>query len=205
MSDRDRSQDAGADFDAIAAAAELDEALDQPKRETEGTADEYARMLEGEVEALTALVEAKDAAIDKARAQAESAREEIERSKHRLAADASRDAERRVRKVLLDMLGVLDDLDRALAAAVDAGAKDAVVEGVELVRKSFLARLQAHGVRHRPALGERFDPAIHEGVSLVPAADPDQDGVVVGVLSEGYDIGDQVLRPARVAVGKASH
>jgi molecular chaperone GrpE len=51
--------------------------------------------------------------------------------------------------------------------------------------------------------GQRFDPALHEAVSTVPAALPDDDGLIVGVVRHGYRIGDDVLRPAAVAVAKA--
>ena len=50
--------------------------------------------------------------------------------------------------------------------------------------------------------GERFDPQRHEAIALVPVTDPAQDGQVIDVMREGYLIGDEVLRPAAVAVGK---
>jgi molecular chaperone GrpE len=53
-----------------------------------------------------------------------------------------------------------------------------------------------------PALGERFDPERHEAMTLVPVSDPAQDGRVVGVMREAYSIGEDMLRPAGVAVGK---
>jgi molecular chaperone GrpE len=99
------------------------------------------------------------------------------------------------------MLGVLDDLERALAAAP---REDPLRAGVELVEKSFLAALGRHGVARAAALGERFDPAVHEGVSVVPASDPAEDGRVVAVLRSGYRLGEELLRPASVVVGRTS-
>ena len=52
--------------------------------------------------------------------------------------------------------------------------------------------------------GEAFDPTRHEAITAVPAASPDQDGLVVGVVRHGYQIGDDVLRPATVAVATAT-
>jgi len=53
------------------------------------------------------------------------------------------------------------------------------------------------------AAGEAFDPTVHEAIGTVPASSPDEDGRIVGVVREGYRIGDEVLRPAAVAVAKA--
>jgi molecular chaperone GrpE len=54
------------------------------------------------------------------------------------------------------------------------------------------------------ALGERFDADRHDAVSLAPVQNPAQDGLVVAVVKEGYAIGDEILRPASVVVGKAN-
>lgn len=128
--------------------------------------------------------------------------EDLERAKERIRKDADRDLEQRKRGILLDFVAVLDDLDRAADAARRSGRDPVLLEGVELVRKSFLAKLDKHGVTPYRSLGQRFDPAHHEAVSTVPVSDPAQDGVVVGVIREAYLAGDQVLRPAAVAVGK---
>jgi molecular chaperone GrpE len=67
------------------------------------------------------------------------------------------------------------------------------------VRAQFL-ELDGHGVRPIDAAGRPFDPARHEAAATVPVADPSQDGIVVGVIRQGYAIRDEVLRPAIVAV-----
>ena len=105
---------------------------------------------------------------------------------------------------MLGFLDVLDDLDRALAAARQASVAQPVIEGMELVRKRFLARLGELGVRHVPALGTRFDPSLHEALSVQPTQETEHDGMVVGVMREGYRMGEDTLRPAGVAVAKLS-
>jgi molecular chaperone GrpE len=72
-----------------------------------------------------------------------------------------------------------------------------------MVRQQFLAKLEGFGVKRIEALGVDFDPALHEAVTTVPADDDSVDGRVVGVIAPGYRIGDEILRPALVAVGKA--
>jgi molecular chaperone GrpE len=76
------------------------------------------------------------------------------------------------------------------------------VQGVELVRNQFLSKLGAHGVRRVDATGERFDPAMHEAIVVMPTDDPAEDGTVGAVIAPGYMIGDEILRPASVAVRK---
>ncbi len=133
------------------------------------------------------------------------AAEEFEQVKMRLRRDAAREVERGRRAVLVELLDVLDNLDRAIAAA-RAGAteeSDTLLRGVELVRGQFLAKLEAFGVTRVPALGSAFDPQRHEAVSMAPVADASQHGIVVGVVKEGYAVGDELLRPASVVVGAA--
>jgi len=73
-----------------------------------------------------------------------------------------------------------------------------------MVRSSFLAKLDGIGVRRIDPLGEVFDATRHEAIASVPTTEPAQEGIVCGVLAAGYLIGDEVLRPARVAVGKGT-
>jgi molecular chaperone GrpE len=73
---------------------------------------------------------------------------------------------------------------------------------MELVRDNFLAKLRDHGVVPMDVEGERFDPERHEAMSVVPVGDPALDNHVVGVIRGGYAMGDDVLRPAGVAVGR---
>ncbi|MGE3958354.1 MAG: nucleotide exchange factor GrpE [Vicinamibacterales bacterium] len=131
------------------------------------------------------------------------ASEEFEQVKARLRRDVTREVERGRRTVLVEMLEVVDNLDRAIAAARGAAMpdpSDTLLRGVELVRDQFLGKLDAFGVSLLPALGEPFDPQIHEAVSMAPVTDPEQAGLVVAVLKEGYAIGDELLRPASVVV-----
>jgi molecular chaperone GrpE len=71
-----------------------------------------------------------------------------------------------------------------------------------MVQRQFVAKLEGLGVKRIDVAGASFDPAVHEAVSTVPAQSSDQDGRVVGVIRHGYTIGDDVLRPASVAVAK---
>jgi molecular chaperone GrpE len=186
-------------FDAIAAAAELDEAMADERAEG-GAGDRYTRMLEQEIESLNALVADKEKQRAHAAEEARRAQAEIDNARMRLERDARRDAEVRFREALLGFLDVLDNLDRAIAAAARTSEIGPLLEGVKLVRTQMLARLGEHGVAPIAARGEAFDPNLHEAMSAVAAKDAADHGRVVDVLREGYAIGGEVLRPAGVVV-----
>jgi molecular chaperone GrpE len=127
---------------------------------------------------------------------------EFEEARLRLRREISKDIERGRREIIADLLEVLDNLDRAIEAPNTGSSPDALVQGVELVRRQFLSKLEGLGVRRIDAEGQHFDPLVHEAVSVVPVTDPAQDGRVIGVVRPGYRINDDVLRPAAVAVAK---
>jgi molecular chaperone GrpE len=129
--------------------------------------------------------------------------EEFEQAKLRIRREVARDVERGKRAVVAELLEVLDNLDRAINAAREGDAPvDALQRGVELVRDQFLAKLEALGVQRIDALGQVFDSSSHEAISVAPVSDAAQDGRVVAVAKEGYAIGDELLRPASVVVGR---
>jgi molecular chaperone GrpE len=105
--------------------------------------------------------------------------------------------------VLKEMLPVIDNLERALAASQDASATSGtVVDGVKLVLRQFTSALDRFEVKPFSALGEPFDPARHEAISQVETtAHPP--GTVASEMQRGYTIGPRLLRPALVAVAKA--
>lgn len=95
-----------------------------------------------------------------------------------------------------DFLGVLDNLDLALSAA---GGADDLKRGVEMIHRQMLDLLRRHGVKEVSALGQPFDPAVHEAVAR--EEDPEVKAPTVsGELRRGYFMHDRLLRPAMVKV-----
>ena len=101
-----------------------------------------------------------------------------------------------------DLVPVLDNLDRALEAARDAGQAGSVVEGVELIQRELLRVLERAGVTRYSALGQRFDPTRHEAIArrVSPSEPPD---TVVAETAPGYLLNGRVLRAALVTVAAA--
>lgn len=143
----------------------------------------------------------KDAALQDVIVKYRDAQREFDEARARLRKDVQRDLERSRRTFLVDLLEIVDNLDRALDAA-HASPDTVLRDGVEMVRRQFLAKLEGFGVSRVDALGTPFDPTRHEAVSTSPTSDPSQDGLVIGIVAPGYRIGDEVLRPAQVAVGR---
>lgn len=152
------------------------------------------------VEELERQVAEKDRQLQEYIGKYREAANEFDEARLRLRREISKDIERGRREIIADLLEVLDNLDRALDANRVGASPDSLLQGVELVRRQFLAKLESLGVRRIDAEGQAFDPLLHEAVSAVPT-DADQDGRVVGVIRQGYRIHDEVLRPAAVAVG----
>jgi molecular chaperone GrpE len=96
------------------------------------------------------------------------------------------------------LLGVLDDFDRALES-VPAEAHDAWIEGIKLVERKLRNVLESEGVTPIEAVGQAFDPNLHEAVAHEPTADhPDNE--VIGEVQRGYRLHDRVIRPSLVRV-----
>lgn len=127
---------------------------------------------------------------------------ELEAAKFRVERDARASAEAMKKQLVEQLLPVLDNLDRTITAADASGDAPAVVEGIALVRAQLEAVLRCYGVTRIAARGQRFDPALHEAIALAPAAPADA-GLVVDELAAGYRYGAELLRAARVVVGRA--
>ena len=155
------------------------------------------------VEALEQQIAEKDKQIQEYLAKYRQAAGEFEDARLRLRREISKDVERSRRDILSEFLEVLDNLDRAVDSARGAASNDALLQGIEMVRRQFHAKLEGFGVRRIEVENQPFDPALHEAISSVPAQSPEQDGLVVGTVRSGYMIGDEVLRPAAVAVAKS--
>jgi molecular chaperone GrpE len=146
---------------------------------------------------------------------AQRTRAELENYRRRVSGEAA-EAERRGRAaVARDLIGALDNLERALLAAgvapggsagdgseplsQEVSAQTALAEGVALVYREFRDGLHRAGIEAFDPAGEKFDPNRHEAVATA-GADGVEPGLIVETLEKGYALGDTILRPARVVV-----
>jgi molecular chaperone GrpE len=153
-----------------------------------------------QIAALEAELADRDQRLREAAAREREALREIDEARRRLERDARKEIGRARRDLVTALLPVLDDLDRAIAAAREAGAADVLLTGVELVRSGFLERLRGFGVERFDPTGDRFNPIRHDAVATVPAADGGESGVIVTTVRPGYAAEGETIRPAQVIV-----
>jgi molecular chaperone GrpE len=127
---------------------------------------------------------------------------EFDNFRKRVERERREQAEWAAADVLADLLAIVDDFERALAADAPAEA-EAWKHGVELIHRQLQDLLRKRGVAPIDALGTDFDPHVHQAVAYeeTPGA---REGEVVGELRRGYRLGDRLLRPSMVKVAKAS-
>lgn len=105
-------------------------------------------------------------------------------------------------EVVLKILPILDNLERAIEAAKADGNNKSIVEGIELVKKSFIDTLAELEVTEIPAKGEPFDPEVHNAILQEPAGEGEESGHVKDVLQKGYRTPQRVLRHSLVKVAE---
>ncbi|MFT3946861.1 MAG: nucleotide exchange factor GrpE [Agriterribacter sp.] len=106
------------------------------------------------------------------------------------------------KEVIVSLLDVLDDCDRAEKQIQESEQKDAVTEGVQLVFNKLRLVLQARGVKAMDVKGEDFDPDKEEAITQIPVTDASLKGKVVDEVVKGYLLNDKIIRFAKVVVGQ---
>ncbi|MES2875602.1 MAG: nucleotide exchange factor GrpE [Bacteroidota bacterium] len=103
--------------------------------------------------------------------------------------------------VIVDLLPVLDDFERAQKSMETATDIEAVKEGVKLVHHKLKNTLANKGLKEMDAKGKDFDADVHEGITNIPAPSSDLKGKVIDELEKGYYLNDKVIRFAKVIIG----
>jgi molecular chaperone GrpE len=124
---------------------------------------------------------------------------DFENYRRRVERERQNAAKRDKRELLLALLDLADDFERALAHVNDS--PESVVSGLRTIRRRLASVLEAQGVTSFESVGQAFDPAVHEAIGTVQS-DQQEAGTVLDELSRGYHWGDEVLRPARVRVAQ---
>ena len=104
--------------------------------------------------------------------------------------------------VLKEMLPVMDDFERAIAANENNEDAEGLKQGFELIFNKFSMTLQNKGLKPMNSKGEDFDTNLHEAITNIPAPSEDLKGKVVDVIEKGYFMNDKVVRFAKVVVGQ---
>jgi len=103
--------------------------------------------------------------------------------------------------LIVDLLPILDDLERGIDAFKEHNADPELIKGVELIYNKFYNILKQKGLKSMESMGKEFDTDWHEALTNIPAPSEDLKGKVVDVIQKGYLLNDKVIRYARVVVG----
>ena len=103
--------------------------------------------------------------------------------------------------VIVDLLPVLDDFERAINSTADSDDCDAVKDGVNLIFNKFKGILEKRGLKPIESKGEEFDTDFHEAITQIPAPSKDLKGKVVDETEKGYMLNDKVIRFSKVVIG----
>ena len=169
-----------------AEAVEMEQTTAESAQETEASVDEWRAALE-------TAVKQRDEYLDSLRrSQAEF--QNFRRRNQTARSDGYQDG---VRETIAAVLPALDNLERALEAAKQAGESDTLTSGVEMTLNMLLEGMKKFGLEEIPAKGENFDPELHNAVMKEPAEEP---GKVLEVFQKGYRVKDKIIRYAMVKV-----
>ena len=167
--------------------------------ETPNLKPSYVEELEARTTAAERQVQEVQSRFDQLRQQLQ---RETDETRVRLNRTADERAEAGKARFIESLLPVKDDLDRAIDAAVKEGSSEAILQGIRSIAAGFENALTGAGVEPIAAVGEPFNPEWHEAVDT-EETDPEMDGIVVDEYSRGYRIGERLLRPSRVKVGRS--
>jgi molecular chaperone GrpE len=104
--------------------------------------------------------------------------------------------------IIVGLLPVLDDMERAIKASETQSDKAAIEEGVRLVHKKFAGILDQMGLKPIEAIGQPLDVDMHEAITKVPAPEPGLSGKIIDEVEKGYTLNGKVIRFTKAVVGE---
>ncbi|HVM72367.1 MAG TPA: nucleotide exchange factor GrpE [Anaerolineales bacterium] len=178
--------------------AKPEKAPEKPPEQTlEGTpeAEEQARLMQAELEKQLAAAQTQAAEYKEGWQRSVA---EFQNYRRRVEADRAETYQNAVGSIVKRYLPVLDDMERAMQARP---AELAWADGIDLIYRKLQSILEAEGVKRIEAEGQKFDPNFHEAIMQEPVKGVES-GTVIGIVRNGYMLGERVIRPAMVKVAQ---
>ena len=175
--------------------------LDKEKKKVELLSSEPMKLLTDDTQAVKKAVEQKELELKEQKEMFLRKLAESENSKRIMRKETDMLIENANIKFLKEVLGVVDNFDRAVESAHLTDDKERIIEGIKLIDRQFHQVFEKMGVKAYESKGERFDPSKHEAIS-VQTNTKYQDGIVIEEHQKGYTFSGRVLRPAKVIVNK---
>jgi len=179
--------------------------LDNEGTEHVNTEAEQPSLKPKYVEELEARTKAAERQVQEVQSRFDQLRQQLQRetdeTRQRLNRSADERAAGEKAKFIASLLPVLDNLNRAIDSVSADTSRESILEGIRSIATSFESALTSAGVEPIESVGEEFDPELHEAVDT-EETDQEMDGRVIEEYSRGFRMGDRLLRPARVKVGR---
>jgi molecular chaperone GrpE len=179
-------------------AAEGERAADADAASEPSVKPTYVEELEARARAAEQQARDVQARFEQVKAELQRETDELRR---RLNRNADERAQREKANFVAALLPVIDNLQRAVEAAEAGGTKESLLDGLRGTISGFESALAAAGAEPVEALGQKFDPEQHEAVDTIEV-EPERENTVTAQYGRGYRMGAQLLRPARVQVGR---
>ena len=180
--------------------------LDDEGAERTNTENEQPNLKPSYVEELEARTKTAERQVQEVQSRFDQLRQQLQRetdeTRKRLNRAADERATAEKAKFITSLLPVMDDLNRAMNAISEDTPRDAILTGIRSIATGFQSALTNAGVETIDSVGEPFNPELHEAVDT-EITGADMDGKVIAEYSRGFRMGDRLLRPARVKVGRA--
>lgn len=180
--------------------------LDDERTERTNEEVEQPNLKPTYVEELESRTRAAERQVQEVQSRFEQLRQQLQRetdeTRQRLNRAADERASGEKARFIAALLPAMDDLERAIEAIAGDAPREAMLEGIRRIATSFQSTLSSAGVEPIAAVGEEFNPEFHEAVDTEETGG-DMDGKVIEEYSRGFRIGDRLLRPAKVKVGRA--
>lgn len=181
--------------------------LDEDGRERTNAQEQAPNLKPTYVEELEARTKAAEQHVREVQSRFEQLRSQLQKETDETRQRLNRAADERVHhqqaNFIASLLPVLDNLERALTAASEVNSSESILAGLRQTIATFEGALNAANVEPVVAVGEDFDPEWHEAVETVDG-EPERENKVVAEHTRGYRLGERLLRPARVTVGRVS-
>jgi molecular chaperone GrpE len=130
------------------------------------------------------------------------AQAELDNMRKRTARDIENAHKYALERFIIDLLPVLDSMELGISVSADAEGNDSLIEGMNLTFKMFASTLEKFGVKVIDPQGEKFNPKLHEAVSMQDAEEDTASGIIIRVMQKGYELNGRLVRPAMVVVAK---
>ncbi len=160
------------------------------------------RVLREEVESLNGMIAELQGRLRAVSAAYRQQQDDMTAVRARLERQAAVKEELRRGEVVASLFEPVQNLRRSQEAAARGASAEDTAEGLKMVLSQFMAAFEGLGLEEVPGKGARFDPNLHEALTMIPITDPALDGVVIDVFAAGYRIGNRLITPAKVIIGQ---